>query len=247
MNFAENLKEIEYKEAILCIDVGGTFTDYVMLLNEEIITLKIPTDIKKLENVISNFFSYFKITSLNIKEVIYVTTIASNLFLGQLGIEMPKTCLITTKGFRDIIEIGRQNRPELYNLFFEKKKPLVERMYRFEINERIDSKGRVIKEVNEEEIERIAKIVNKNKIESIAICFINSYVNPYNEFRAKALLKKFLGNNVYILTSYEVCPEIGEYERFSTTLLNAILMPILTSHLDKLLNEIRKRNVKNSI
>ncbi len=244
MNFAENLKEIEYKEAILCIDVGGTFTDYVMLLNEEIITLKIPTDIKKLENVISNFFSYFKITSLNIKEVIYVTTIASNLFLGQLGIEMPKTCLITTKGFRDIIEIGRQNRPELYNLFFEKKKPLVERMYRFEINERIDSKGRVIKEVNEEEIERIAKIVNKNKIESIAICFINSYVNPYNEFRAKALLKKFLGNNVYILTSYEVCPEIGEYERFSTTLLNAILMPILTSHLDKLLNEIRKRNVK---
>ncbi|MDT7864600.1 MAG: hydantoinase/oxoprolinase family protein, partial [Thermoproteota archaeon] len=230
-------------EATLCIDVGGTFTDYVMLFNDEIITFKLPTETKNLENVISNFLNSLKI-DLNIKELIYVSTIASNLLLGQLGIAMPKVCLITTKGFRDVIEIGRQNRPELYNLFFEKKKPLVERRYRFEVNERIDSKGKIIKEVDEKEIENIAKIIIQNKIESVAICYINSYVNPFNEFKTKELLKKLIPYNVYIVTSYEVCPEIGEYERFSTTVLNAILMPVMSSHMDKLLEEAKKRKIK---
>jgi len=229
--------------ATLCIDVGGTFTDYVMLFNDDIITFKLPTETKNLENVISNFLNSLKI-DLNIKELIYVSTIASNLLLGQLGIAMPKVCLITTKGFRDAIEIGRQNRPELYNLFFEKKKPLVERRYRFEVNERVDSKGKIIKEVDEKEIEEIAKIIIQNKIESVAICYINSYVNPFNEFKTKELLKKLIPYNIYIVTSHEICPEIGEYERFSTTVLNAMLMPVMSSHMDKLLEEAKKRKIK---
>jgi N-methylhydantoinase A len=230
--------------ATLCIDVGGTFTDYVMLFNDDIITFKLPTETKSLENIISNFLNLLE-TDFNVKELIYVSTIASNLLLGQLGIAMPKVCLITTKGFRDVIEIGRQNRPELYNLFFEKKKPLVERRYRFEVNERVDSKGKIIKEVDEKEIEEIAKIIIQNKIESVAICYINSYVNPFNEFKTKELLKKLIPYNIYIVTSYEVCPEIGEYERFSTTVLNAILMPVMSSHMDKLLEEAKKEKLKS--
>lgn len=228
------MRDISY---IVGIDIGGTFTDIVIFdRNIGIIkkVMKISTQTKNPQrSVIEALNRIEQLVREKINLILHATTIATNALLGQLGLELPKCALITTKGFRDVIEIGRQRRPELYNLFFTKPKPLIPRKYRFEVDERIDSNGRVIKEPSQEEIKQIADLLILNKIVSVAICLINSYINPVNEEKIRDQLKELIPE-IMISISTEVDNQYREYERTSTTVVNAILMPIVSKYLEKL-------------
>jgi N-methylhydantoinase A len=172
---------------------------------------------------------------------IHVNTVGTNLFRGQLGLEPPKTALITTQGFRDVLEIGRQNRAELYNIFYRRPAPLVPREMRFEVGERVDSRGRVLKEPSQEELNRLVDVLKKERVESVAISFLNSYINPSNENLVKNILSSSI--DIPVHTSYEVDPEHREYERTSTTVVNAVLAPVVARYIAAIREMLREIGV----
>jgi len=228
------------------IDIGGTFTDLVAINDEtgEIINIKVPTTPRNPVNgVIDSFNKFTKIEpNPNIEILIHATTIATNAILGQTELNLPKAALITTYGFRDIVEIGRQRRPELYNLFFQKPKQLIPRKYRFEVRERIDAYGNIVTPLNVDDVNNVINTLKNEGIEALAICFLNSYVNPIHEARVKEIVKETLPY-LNISCSSEVIREYREYERFSTTIVNVLLTPIVSRYLKMLTDELRKINI----
>ncbi|WP_338602590.1 hydantoinase/oxoprolinase family protein [Sulfolobus tengchongensis] len=216
-------------ECKVAIDIGGTFTDFIVLLeNGEIKTIKTLTNPKNPGQVIR-----YVISSLdcNVSEIVHATTLATNTLLGQENLIIPKTALLTTKGFRDVIEIGRQNRPRLYDLYFEKPRQLVPRNLRIEVDERVDAEGNILKGIDMKEIENISKKLLEDKVISIAVSYLHSYLNPKNELDTKDILRQYFK---YVSISSEIAPEPREYERTSTTVINAVLMPIVSSYLENL-------------
>lgn len=209
---------------IVAIDIGGTFTDIVTYDEGELKIEKILNE-ENLKEFIMKIIGKFKP-----KRILHATTLATNALITG---DLPKTAILTTQGFRDLIEIGRQNRPKLYDLFFEKPRILVPRELRFEVNERTDHKGNIIKKIDEKEVEEKVLKALEYKIEALAVCFLHSYANPYNENLAKEIAKKRIEN---VCTSSEVAPEPREYERFSTALINTMLIPIVRSYLENLEN-----------
>jgi len=218
----------------VAVDVGGTFTD-LMAVDEEngnVYTLKVRSTPKRPESGFLEAVSQLTMSGVRSGEigaVVHVGTIGTNLFLGQLGLEIPRVTLVTTKGFRDIVEIGRQNRPQLYNIFFQKPRPIVPRELRLEVDERTDADGRVIVTPDEKMLDGLADVIRGIGPEAIAICFLNSYVNPSNELLVKEFLERKTGLPAY--TSYEVDPEHREYERTSTTVVNTALIPVISRYM----------------
>lgn len=214
------------------VDVGGTFTDLIALNEDEgsIFNIKVPTTPKDPEQGVEEALQEFLTSSRHaeISSIIHATTIATNALTGQIGLELPKTSLITTKGFKDIIEIGRQRRHQLYNLFVQRPKPLIPRRYRYTIEERIDAEGDIVTPLKQAEVVNVSNEILENNIEAVAIGFLNSYVNPVHEQRVKEIVNKVCPH-LLVTTSYEVSPEHREYERFSTTVVNACLMPIVST------------------
>jgi len=219
---------------LIAVDIGGTFTDIIGVKEDGKVLvykgLSIPRNpeigVKK------------GIEELKINEeitLVHATTIATNSLLGQVGLEFPRVALLTTKGFSDIIEIGRQNRPELYNLYFKKLKPLVPRDLRIEIDERITADGKILKEVDKGEVEEKLKVVD---VEGVAIVFLHSYINPTNEKIAKDVASKFVK---YVSASHEVSPEQREYERTTTTVINVMLMPLVSKYIESLKREVKPK------
>ena len=228
------------------IDIGGTFTDIVLSLeNGEILTKKVnstPKDysigaVNGLKFLIRQNGLNFK----NAKDVIHATTIATNTILEAKGAE---TALITTCGFRDVLEFRRVRFPELYNLQYAKPKPLIERRKRFEIKERISAKGLIKVPLNEKEVKILGKIIRKENVKSVAICFLHSYLNPIHEIRTKEIISAMLPKDTFISTSYEVLPEIREYERTSTTVINAYLGPVIKNYLSSFSSRLAEIDIK---
>jgi N-methylhydantoinase A len=221
---------------LVAVDVGGTFTDLVAVDEEggEIYKVKVRSTPRNPEEgfleAMKKLLSENRLVSSKVKLIIHVNTIGTNLFRGQLGLRIPTAALITTRGFRDIIEIGRQNRPELYNIFYRKPDPLVKKELRFEVEERVDSCGRILKRVDAAELSKVASLLKKYGVETVAVCFLNSYINSSNEEAAKQYLRGYI--NIPIFTSHEVNPEHREYERMSTTVVNAILAPVVARYLE---------------
>ena len=226
----------------IAVDIGGTFTDLVGIddQNRKLFVLKIKSTPTTPEDAfvdaIKRLISENQIPPAKIDSVVHVGTIGSNLFLGQLGLKMPKTALVTTEGFRDVLEIGRQNRTELYNVFFQRPKPLVPRRLRFEVEERTDSSGRVSRKVAKEDLELVARNLSDADVDSVAICFLNSYLNPENEKIAKSALAHTAD---FVFVSSEIDPEHREYERSSTTVVNAILAPVVSLYLNSALTKLK--------
>ncbi|MEM1654000.1 MAG: hydantoinase/oxoprolinase family protein [Thermoplasmata archaeon] len=217
------------------IDIGGTFTDIVIFdsaLNE-IKVIKILTTSNPEEAVI-DALKNLKINKDDISIINHATTIATNALLT--GSNLPKGALITTYGFRDIVEIGRQRRAEIYNLDFNRPKPLIPRKYRYGVRERILHNGDVYIEINYKDLEKIKKKIKSEKIETLAISLLNSYTNPLHELKVKDY---FSDLNISAFISSEVDPQYREFERTSTTVVNAILSPIVTTYLKKLEEGIR--------
>ena len=226
----------------LSVDVGGTFTDAVMVDDSgKLYALKIESTPRNPElgfvdavvEVISG-----RVDPEQIESLVHVGTIGSNLLLGQLGIRLPACALVTTKGFRDVIEIGRQNRPELYNINFSRPRTLVPRSLRFEMDERVDSEGDVLVKVSETQLRELARRLRNSGAETVAICFLNSYVNASNERVVETLLKRTLHRQVY--ASSDIDPEQREYERASTTVVNAVLAPAVSGYLRSAGEEMRR-------
>ena len=220
----------------LSVDVGGTFTDIVLFDDEkkQIHTTKVsstPQDqsiglIEGIEKICRQVgIDYNKITYF-----IHGTTVATNALLERKG---AKTALIVTEGFRDVFEIGRQSRPDLYNFWMSRPKPPIPRHMIFEVPERILFDGKVEKELDEKAAYEVCERIRAIGAESVAVCFINSYRNGKNELAMKRILSEKL-HDLPVSISYEVLPEIKEYERICTTAVNAYLMPKVQSYINNL-------------
>jgi N-methylhydantoinase A len=235
----------------VAVDVGGTFTDLVAVdtAKGELFVIKDRSTPQAPEvgflSIMKRLFDEKSADPTEVEQVIHVGTIGSNLFRGQLGLKPPRVALITTRGFRDILEIGRQNRPELYNIFYQRPRPLVPRRLRFEARERVSAEGEVVEPVSEEELRAIADRLGQEGVESLAVCFLNSYLNPKNERRAREVVGQHLSVPVFI--SSEVDREHREYERTSTTVVCAALAPVLARYLERAGQGLDELGVKGPI
>jgi N-methylhydantoinase A len=230
------------------IDVGGTFTDLAALESWTGATVvqkvaSTPREphravIEALEQLLKRYES-----APAIEFLAHSTTIATNALLGQLGLELPRVALVTTHGFRDVIEIGRQNRSEVYNLFVERPRPLVARDDRLTVRERIDYRGDVLVPLDDDAVAILCDELRARPIAAVAICLLHSYANDVHERRlAEALTAAMRG--VPITRSSQIDPEYREYERCSTTVVNAVLAPIVERYLESLAGELRARGVE---
>jgi len=212
----------------LGVDTGGTFTDFVLFDGKEFKIHKVPSTPKDPSAAIlsgSKFFS--KLTNQNLN-IIHGTTVATNALLERKG---AKVLLLTTKGFEDILEIGRQNREKLYDLFLEKNPPLVKSQNRVGIDERINYAGEILKEIDLNELQNLINSIDFNQYDTIAVCFINSFVNPEHEIKVGEILKKL---NLPVSLSSSIIPEFREYERTSTTVVNSYLIPKVKNYMNSL-------------
>ncbi|MEL9991214.1 MAG: hydantoinase/oxoprolinase family protein [Thermoproteus sp.] len=223
---------------IVAVDVGGTFTDFVAVDERgNIQAFKVLTTPKAPEEaVVAGLEALSGIT-----EVLHASTIGTNALLGQVGLEIPKVAFFTTKSFRDVLEIGRQNRSRLYDLFFQKPRQIVPRELRFEVDERTLPDGTVEKAVDPAEIDAFAGKAKAAGAVSVAVGFLHSYANPANERAAAERLKAHFE---YVTASHEVAWEPREYERFSTAVVNAALMPLVGRYLARLGQYVASRGGK---
>mgnify|MGYP001136373087 CR=1 FL=1 len=232
------------------IDIGGTFTD-LAVVNEEtgqIANIKVPsTPSSPAQGVISAFRMFLQTTKpQDVTTVTHATTIAVNALLGQVGLELPTAALITTAGLRDVLEIGRQRRHELYNLFVERPRALVPRRYRYEVEERVGYDGRVIKKLSPRSLKRVVTRLKRNGVDAVAIGLLHSHKNPYHESEIKKAVEKDC-HGVFVSASHEVAPEYREYERISTTVVNSVLMPIISAYLDQVSSKIAELGVPSPL
>ena len=213
------------------IDIGGTFTDVVAVSEDGRVKLcKLPSTPEDYGGaIIDGVSQVVEECGVQVNEVIHGTTVATNAVLGGTG---ARTGLITTRGFRDVLEIGRLRMPRLYDLSWEKPKPLVPRYLRLEVNERIAADGHVMEPLDEESVLLAIERLVEERVVSVAVCLLNSYVNQDHEIRIGELLRA--AGRWTVTLSSEVLPEIKEYERTSTTVINAYVMPVVRSYLSDL-------------
>jgi N-methylhydantoinase A len=216
----------------LSADVGGTFTD-VAAFDEATGALRLGKTLTTpqrlvtgIENGVGKAGSRFRAAGL----FLHGTTVAINTILERKG---ARCALLTTLGFRDIYEIGRVNRPESYNLFFEKHAPLIDRDLRFEIMERVDAQGTVLIPLDEDQVRSLARDAVNAGVQAIAILFLHSYRNPAHEKRAKEIIEKDFPQ-LFVTASHELSQEYREYERTSTAAANAYVGPRVQSYLTEM-------------
>lgn len=215
---------------IVGIDIGGTFTDLVGYVDGRIVTSKSSTTPADPTRGVADTLDLAHCNLPSLSEVLHGSTIAINTVLERKG---AKTALITTKGFRDVYAIGRGNRIEAFNLFFHRPKPLVERRYTYEANERVNAAGDVLQALDESEIETIARSLATQGIEAVAVCFLHSWANPDHERRAGKIIRR-INPDLFVTLSHEILREFREYERTSTTVLNAFVGPRVSNYLGTL-------------
>ncbi len=223
----------------LAFDIGGTFTDIVLISADgQIATdkvLSIPeTIVAAVKRNIENTLMVCGRQPL--ASLVHGTTIASNALLEGKG---AVTGLLTTRGFRDELEIRRYGGAGAYDFSWERTAPLIPRRRRKEVTERIDAKGEIVTPLDREETRQAIESLLQQGVEAIAICFYNSYVNPVHEQLAQALVRQ-IAPGLPVCASFEVLPQIREYERVSTTAVNAVLMPAVNRYLDSVEGELAR-------
>lgn len=232
MNFSEKFR--------IGIDVGGTFTDLVFTGDHgSLFTRKVPTTPDNYGRGITlgirQALAARSIAPERVKEVIHATTVATNTILEIRG---AKAGLITTKGFRDVLEFRRLRIPEMYTVSFKRPEPLVPRNLRFELDERLGADGREIKALDLAEVDVLAEKLTAAGVESVAVCLINSYASKAHEVAVAERLAQKMPAGTFITYSADLLPEIREYERTSTTVINAYLGPVLKRYFDSLVTEL---------
>lgn len=218
-------------------DIGGTFTDLVSVDKQgKISVFKSHTTPPNFEQGVMDVICKSRVNFGEIEAFFHGTTVIINALTERKG---AKTGLITTKGFRDVLEIGRANRPDLYNVRFEKPKPFVPRFLRCEVEERLNYKGEVLVSLNSSDVRAAIEYLRNEGVEAIAVVYLHSYANPVHEQETVQLIKE-LWPEVAVTASYEVTKEWREYERTSTTVLNSYVKPVASRYIDKLDTKLKE-------
>ena len=217
------------------IDIGGTFTDIVFLNSAgRLITRKVPSSVndysKAIVEGVAEVFLEANIAPNNIDEIRHGTTVASNAILELKG---ARVGLITSVGFRDVLEIRTLRMPRLYDMEWEKPPSLVERYLRQVVDERVNANGNVERKPSRREVLKVVRRLLEEKVEAIAICLINAYANPENERFVEEIVKE-VAPDLPLCISSDVLPEMKEYERTSTTVINAYVLPVVRTYLTAL-------------
>ncbi|MGH7265796.1 MAG: hydantoinase/oxoprolinase N-terminal domain-containing protein, partial [Candidatus Rokuibacteriota bacterium] len=233
------------------VDIGGTFTDIVFLdADGRVEVKKVPSSVENYARAIvegmrellgdpdraqirmivdhvHDLMTAADVAGRDVVEIVHGTTVGANAILELRG---AKTGLITTKGFRDVLEIRRLRMPRLYDLRWEKPQPLVERYLRMEVDERVDARGAVLRPLDRADVERALDRLLAEGIEVLAVCLINAYANPAHEALIRDVVRR-RATDLPVCSSAEILPEVREYERTSTTVVNAYVMPVVQRYL----------------
>jgi len=229
---------VEQDSIRIGIDVGGTFTDFVVFFPQEskIKTFKILSTPHNPAQAVLQGLQQLRVEHnvyLGNSKILHGSTVATNALLERKG---ARTALVTTRGFADVIQIGRQNRPLLYDLNQASPEPLIPQEYRFEVPERISSEGEVLSRLNLSQIDTLLQRLKGERIESIAVCLLFSFLHPEHEDLISAVLRKA---GFFVSASSEILPEYREYERMSTTAINAYVSPVVDRYLTSIQENIQ--------
>ncbi len=228
-------------QARLAVDIGGTFTDFALEIAGKCFSRKVLTTPRAPEaGVLAGIdmvLQQAEIGPASVGVIIHGTTLATNAIIERRG---AATALVVTEGFRDLIEMAYENRFEQYDIFMEKPEPLIPRHLRLGVAERIDARGRIVVPLDEAGVVGLADRLRADGVASIAIGFLHSYVNPVHEERARELIGRVMPE-LSITLSCEVCPEMREYERWSTACANAYVKPVMDRYLKRLEDTLTER------
>ena len=227
----------------LGVDIGGTFTDIVLETNSKRFSAKVLTDNTNPETAIfkgiNDVCLKADITPSDLTQIIHGTTLATNSLIERKG---AKTALITTEGFRDVIEMRTESRFEQYDLNLSLPEPLLSREHRYVLKERIDAQGKVLIPIEQRAVEDLANELRNKGYTSVAVGFLHSYVNNNHENVVGKIIQNIIPN-IMVSLSNEVSPQVREYERFSTTVANAYIKPLIEKYLLNFLTELEKKNI----
>lgn len=229
---------------LIAADIGGTFTDVLALgPDARIVPMKVlstPPDFDTgVITGVRNALAEADVEPSKVAAVLHATTVATNAILEKTG---ARTALVTTKGFRDVLEIGRLRRPLLYDLSWKKPAPLAQRRHRYELDHRILADGRIERAVDPSHVATLADQLRTDEIETVAVCLLNSYVAPEVE-RAVADQLRDLLPGVYVTASVDLSPEMQEFERSSTVVVNSYVGPVVHNYITNLGNNLRKHGI----
>ena len=221
----------------VAVDVGGTFTD-VCIFDDETQSMRVTKVPSTPHDPMEAVMSGVRRAEVNLADVSlfsHGTTVATNALITR---RFPKAAMVTTRGFRDAIEIGDGTKDDLWDAYNDVSGPYIRRRDRFEVTERTDYAGNIITELDETEARQLAALLRKRGVTTVAVCFLNSYANPANEIRMREILEEELPDTA-ISASAEILPEIFEHDRFNTTVSNAVLAPLVTGYVDRLATELK--------
>jgi len=227
---------------LIGIDTGGTFTDFVVYDGSELRTFKVPSTPEDPSRAILSGLEHVSDGDTPGRldlDIVHGSTVATNALLERKGARL---ALITTQGFEDVIQIGRQNRGELYNIFWDASKPLVDKEYRLGIRERTTFEGKVESGVKTTDLRKLLIKLKKLGVEGVAISLLHSYANPANEKKVAQYLRRL---GIPVSVSSEILPEFREYERTSTVVTNSYLLPKVKSYMNALSQSINEKNALN--
>lgn len=225
----------------IAMDTGGTFTDCVFVRNGKLEVVKVFSTPANPAQAIFDALAKVNRRTSEPLDLICGTTVGTNALLEQRG---GRVALVTTAGFEDVLEIGRQARPQLYNFFVQRPAPLVPAALRFGARERIAADGETLQALSRAEIQRIVRRVARSRPDAVAVCFLFSYVNPRHEqMLARALRQK----GMLVSVSHEILPEFREFERTSTTVVNAYLAPVMSRYLGEITTRAGGANARRGI
>lgn len=213
-------------------DIGGTFTDLTYLDEEtgEVGVMKAPTTPANFAEGVVETLRRADLSASETNFFVHGSTVIINALTERKGV---KTGLLTTKGFRDVLEIGRANRPDIYNMYYTKPKPFVPRYLRQEARERVNYKGQELEPLNEEDVRRAVHQFKEEGVEAIAVCFLHAYANPGHEIECGEIINE-MAPDIPLTLSHQITQEWREYERTSTAVLNSYVHPIARQYLDSL-------------
>lgn len=229
----------------LAVDVGGTFVDFVLLDEEtgKAVVEKEPSRIGAMGDHVFRAVERLGVDLADIGMMLHGSTVAINTVIQERG---ARVGLITTRGFRDVLELGRGNRPEVYNLLYKPPRPLVPRYLRFEVPERTSHRGEILLPLDEEAVRRAALELRRAGVEAVAVCFLHDYANPSHELRAREIVREAFPEAETTIAS-EITREWREYERTSTAVLNAYIMPRMRSYVGDLDRRLRESGFQGAL
>lgn len=221
---------------LIGIDTGGTFTDLVLFDGQHVRTCKVPST--------PEGFSRGVLDAIQDAQpddsftLVHASTVATNALLER---KLARAALITTHGFRDVLEIGRQTRPELYNLATMRPPPLIPRSLRKQVRERVSATGKVLQPLNEAEVEKVMATLAKQRVDIVAVCLLFSFLHPAHEKQIAAAARR---HGLKVTRSSEVLPEFREFERTSTTVVNACVSPVMQTYVKRLARNAKQTGAR---